>query len=128
MVENVPSGQGNCNYTINYGTEMQPRTPLLHTPQIETHLSSSSVSARPEYWWNRPPAGQLVKHLAFYGLPAWLLEGIKAGPLGYRNGGHGWIYWVAFWLYFYRLRHRLADNDIRALLRRGPKATAAPYR
>jgi hypothetical protein len=88
--------------------------------------TAAPVSAKPECWWSRRPAAALIRHLTFHGLPFWLLEGIKAGPSGNRNGGHGWIYRVSFWLYCYRFRHQLVDNDIRALLRTGTEGYRRP--
>jgi hypothetical protein len=88
--------------------------------------TTAPVSAKPDLWWNSRPAAPLLKHLTFYGLPAWLLKNIKAGPSGYRNGAHGWVFWVPLWLYRYRLRHRLDDDDIRALLRAGTEGYRRP--
>jgi hypothetical protein len=88
--------------------------------------TTAPVSAKPDWWRNSRPAATLVKRLAFCRLPVWLLEDIKAGPSGYRKGGHGWIFWVPFWLYRYRLRHRLTDDGIRALLRVGTEGYRRP--
>jgi hypothetical protein len=44
--------------------------------------TTAPVCAKPQCWWSNRRVASLLKHLAFHGLPAWLLEGIKAGPGG----------------------------------------------
>ena len=90
-----------------------------------THPSSGSISIQPERWWKIHPAARLINRIA-HRLPAWLLKGIKDGPEGHQNGGHGWVFCVPFWLYRCLAQHPIDDDDIRTLLQAGTRGYHRP--